>query len=283
MNTTNPKNNSNSNNDYLPILEEIKQLKLEKDEFEKEKRGLKHEFEQITNELKLENEKLTKTNTSLEALFLTIKKPVSKSEELIEKEAIIHEKDKRFSELESKYLLVEQALQDLKRQNQKLNMENTGMKFEIEKLQINNVNNNPKSSMFARQESGVVNFSRFQSRSSVANVKFARQESGLVKFTKQESVSIKENSSNSDELELTLEEAKTLLSDFMNENEELKKEKTEIGEKALQMLADKEVEKIELQEKLNKVVEQYRNESNKFINEIQEYKEKILDFESKVK
>jgi len=283
MNTTNPKNNSNSNNDYLPILEEIKQLKLEKDEFEKEKRGLKHEFEQITNELKLENEKLTKTNTSLEALFLTIKKPVSKSEELIEKGAIIHEKDKRFSELESKYLLVEQALQDLKRQNQKLNMENTGMKFEIEKLQINNVNNNPKSSMFARQESGVVNFSRFQSRSSVANVKFARQESGLVKFTKQESVSIKENSSNSDELELTLEEAKTLLSDFMNENEELKKEKTEIGEKALQMLADKEVEKIELQEKLNKVVEQYRNESNKFINEIQEYKEKILDFESKVK
>ena len=283
MNTTNPKNNSNSNNDYLPILEEIKQLKLEKDEFEKEKRGLKHEFEQITNELKLENEKLDKTNTSLEALFLTIKKPVSKSEELIEKEAIIHEKDKRFSELESKYLLVEQALQDLKRQNQKLNMENTGMKFEIEKLQINNVNNNPKSSMFARQESGVVNFSRFQSRSSVANVKFARQESGLVKFTKQESVSIKENSSNSDELELTLEEAKTLLSDFMNENEELKKEKTEIGEKALQMLADKEVEKIELQEKLNKVVEQYRNESNKFINEIQEYKEKILDFESKVK
>jgi len=214
--------------------EHILKLKQEKDEFEKEKRTLKHDFEQSFQEIKLENEKLSNTIISLESLVESLKN-TSKTEELVEKDKLLHEKEKQLSEFESKYLILEQSFQDVKRQNQNITIENTNQKFEIEKLKLND-----------------------QSNMSLNILKMGEEET-----------------------ELTLEEAKTLLSDYINENDDLKKEKEEISQKALQMLSEKELLLLELRENYDKFVEDHRKEVNVLLNQIQDYKEKIIELDDK--
>lgn len=211
--------------------ENVKLIK-EKEELEKTNRHLQHELDTTTQELKLENEKLIKTNQSLETLVGELKKS-TKSGNDSQKENLLHEKEKIISEMESRFLLVEQALQDVKRQNQSLNMDNSNLKFEIEKLKLNEGSGSGSKDKVKANED--------------------------------------------DENELTLEEAKTLLSDFMTECDDLKKEKAEMGEKALQMLSDKELELIELRDKLDSTIQEGRLGLNHLMNEVQELKEKIIE------
>ena len=221
------------------LIEQVNQLKLEKETANKDKRTQTHELEHKINELQIENDKLSKSNLSLESLLESLKQPAvsrrtTKSLEIIDKDRIIHEMEKQFAELESKFLIQDQSLQDLKRHNQMLNIENSDLKFEIEKLKLNSINSINSNNI---------------------------------------------NKANDDDGELTLEEAKTILSEFMNENDDLKKEKALLGEKALQMLTEKEVENMNMREKFDKMIEDNREEMVSLLNEIQDYKERIIDLE----
>jgi len=204
-------------------------LNQEKDEIEKQHRTLLHNYEQTVNEVKMENEKLLKTVASLEKLVESLKKDNNK-DDFSEKDNILCEKEKRISLLETNVLLLEQSLQDVKRQRQSINMQNANLKFEIEKLKLN-------------ESSG---------------------SSGTKINTE-------------DENELTLEEAKNLISDFMTEIDDLKKEKEDMGEKALQLLSEKEIEKMELSEKLEQMEHEKRNEIKALMNQLQEYREKLIE------
>lgn len=223
----------NLEKDLKDMNDKIVALEKEKDELEKENRKLKHEHETNSEELKIENEKLKKTNQSLEALLESLKK-TPKVDELAEKDKVIYQKDKINGELESKILLLETSLQDYKRQAQNLNMENSSLKIEIEKLNLQGSSNSTSVSRAVVDE---------------------------------------------EEGELTLEEAKQLLSDFMTENDELKKEKAEMGEKALEMLTQKEMENLEVKEKFDAQIQGHRNEVNALLNEIQDLKDKILELD----
>ncbi len=211
---------------------QITNLTNERDDLEKELRAKQHEFELKINELHIENEKINKTKDSLEEFVNSLKNP-SKANQNIEKDKMIFEKEKLYSELESKYLLVEQDSQDVKRQNQKLNVEISNLKFVIEKLHLN----------AGKSES---------------------------------STKIK---TNEDDVGISLEEAKLLLSELMTENDDLKKEKTLVEEKALQILTDKELENLELKEKLEQLTGEHRNEVNALLNEATDYREKIIELE----
>jgi len=200
-------------------------LNQEKDEIEKQHRTLLHNYEQTVNELKMENEKLLKTVASLETLVESLKKDDNK-DDFSEKNNILCEKEKRISELETNVLLLEQSLQDVKRQRQSIIMESTNLKFEIEKLKLN-------------ESSG---------------------SSGTKINTE-------------DENELTLKEAKDYINDLWTEIDDLKQKE----EKALQFLTEKEFEKMELSEKLEQMEHEKRNEISVLRNQLQEYREKLIE------
>ena len=61
------------------------------------------------------------------------------------------------------------------------------------------------------------------------------------------------------------EETKTMLNELMQEIEDLKKEKNEISEKALNALTEKELENLEIREKLDMIQQEHHKEMNSIL------------------
>jgi len=81
--------------------------------------------------------------------------------------------------------------------------------------------------------------------------------------------------------DLTLEEAKNLINEIMTENEELKLEKCEMGDKALNMLTEKEIEIMNLGEEIEQKNQEIKEILQKFESERQELRYQINTLERK--
>jgi hypothetical protein len=211
-------------NDHEELLLKVQKLTNENEELTKKLREKEHEFSQSTTELQMDNQTLKRSNDNLESLVKTYKTMSNTSQN-----SDLEELNKIVNELEKKLLITEQSELNLKRQNQSLNMQVRDLKFEVEKLTLNN---------------------NSTSKSSVQEV------------------------SDLDNLD---EETKNLLTMLMTENEDLKREKNEVSDKALNMLTQKEVEIIELQEKIDELKKNHQDEMNKIMSQMGELKSDLVD------
>ena len=139
--------------DTSELTKKIIDLENKNEDLTKQIRQLEHKSEQKLNEIQIENDKLLKIIKSQESLINSLHEassPIKVNTENLELE-------KAISELQSKNLLIEQNLFDLKRQYQNQNIENSNLKFEIEKMQINS------TSSKSYEHSAVINIEGSQS------------------------------------------------------------------------------------------------------------------------
>ena len=123
--------------DMGELMIKIEQLSSDNNALTKRLRETEHEMVQKVTEFGMENEKLKRSNESLEELMKTyksLKKPQADDHEQEENITL------KLGELENKLFLAEQGEQNLKRQNQSLNMEISNLKIELDKLHLNSKN-----------------------------------------------------------------------------------------------------------------------------------------------
>ena len=202
--------------DLGDLLHKINKLTDDNEELNKALRERDHEHETQVSEYKIQIDRLTETNLSLEKL-LSVLKQSSGSEAKLEIKKIM-------SEQESKIVVLQQSEQNLKRKNYELIKEVSNLKLENEKIKM----------QLETEKHEILN-----------------------------------NNDYGDDL--TKEEAKHIINELLTEIEDLKQEKTEVGEKALIALTEKELENVRLTEEMEEMKATHNKELHRQILEIQYY------------
>jgi len=194
---------------------------------------------------------------------------------------IEHKSDQKLNELQIENEKLQKTIKSQDSLIQSLKEASSPLKSNIENAEYEN-NISQLESKNLLNEQSILNLKRQNQNLSIenSNLKFEIEKLQMNEGFSSSSKDTKETSECSEEL--TLEEAKTYLSELMTENDDLKREIKEMGEKALEMLTEKEVANLEMKEKLDEVIEKNRNEVNLLLNQIHDFKEKITELEDNV-
>jgi hypothetical protein len=209
-----------------------------------------------------------------EELLLKVQKLSTENEDLNKK---LREKEHEFSQSTTELQMQNDTL---KRSNDNLeslvktykSMSNTSHNGDLEELsQI--VNELEKKLLITEQSELNLKRQNQSLNMQVRDLKFEMEKLSLNKG-KDSSKSSMQEVSDLDNLD---EETKNLLTMLMTENDDLKREKNEVSDKALNMLTQKEVEIIELQEKIDDLKKTHQEEMNKIISKMGELKSDLVD------
>lgn len=223
-----------------------------------------------------DNQKINQENKNMRDQILNLQTELEKVQK--EKREITYQSDQQISALKHKIESLENHTKSLEELNKSLKDENASAsgKDIISNLESKLAESENKVFLCEQRE---MNLKR---QIHTLNIEVSDLKIEIEKINFSRPSDDTNNSTKDTYLENMDDETQKLLSGLMAEIEELKREKNELSEKALNLVTEKELENMELKEKLDQVQEAHHNEINELLirfNDLQSNKSdnKVLD------